>query len=742
MIIKKLTIKNFRSYYGEKQFVFSKKLNLILGSNGDGKTTFFEALNWVLTPTEAAKHNREAEVRLESLVSAKMFRDLPNDGDSSETVSVSIEIEYDAGKFTNNRIIERGFTVKKKAGKAEISNAYHDAFTCRSGSKGQRIPLLRTVLETESAFPAVIKKYHLFKGEDKLNIFENKETLQNLIDLYSDVKDIVPFRSFANFAEATAKRAISNSKTKASSKANDLKRVSKEIENLETMIEEYKSRLATLNKEHAEAEDKLVGFKEDMAAIQKINELLEKQKGWKKEIDLCKKRIDENYGHLLLDSQWVLMGFTPILEEYNRKLNSFMLSKQNIEREYVKKQEEEFDKQKTLKAKTELEKIAWKMNDVDKMQYMLRTHRCAICGTEAKEGSLPYDFIKQRIHDVIELLTPKPTDQKVVLEKYFKFENIEELKKMGEKLADEESRIHVDMDGIPSAINHQFEENEKWRIGIAEREERMTKSKKKIAQLNASSTSGKNLLDIANDMDSINELYEQKESSSIERTRLLQIAIPRAKESLTAKLAEQKKLMKETGTDSVYDVYDFFRKLTIAIEETEEATTESLLNNLSRNANVFLRQLNVDDFTGVIRIYMNKGVLSIDLQDRNGKIITNPNTSLLTTMHISILLAISELTKDSQKAEYPLIFDAPTSSFDEGKDKSFYDCLNANIDKQCIVVTKSFLYKDEASGEYEIDKKALNKLNCKKFRIKKLSENFDKLDIATIDTQVEEIKEA
>lgn len=742
MIIKKLTIKNFRSYYGEKQFVFSKKLNLILGSNGDGKTTFFEALNWVLTPTAAAKNNRETEVRLESLVSAKMFRDLPNDGESAESVSVSIEIEYDAGKFTNNRIIERGFTVKKKTGKAEISGAYHEAYTCKSGGKGQKIALLSTVLETESAFPAVIKKYHLFKGEDKLNIFDNKETLQNLLDLYSDVKDIVPFRRFASFGEIMAKRAVNNSKTKASTHAGALKKVSKEIEDLETMIEEYKSRLAVLNKEHAEAEDKLVGYKEDMAAIQKINELLEKQKGWKKEIGICQKRIKEDYGRMLLDSQWILMGFAPILEEYNRKMTSFMLSKQNIEKEYEKQQEDEFDKQKTEKAKTELEKIAWKMNDVEKMKYMLHTHRCAICGTEAQEGSLPYDFIKQRIHDVIELLTPKPTDKKIELKKYFQSENIEELKKMGEKLADVESRIHVDMEGIPSAITHQFEENEKWRIGIAEREERMTKSKKKIAQLNASSTSGKNLLDIANDMDSINELYDQKESSGIERNRLLQIAIPKAKQSLEAKRAEQKKLMKATGTDSVYDVYDFFRKLTIAIEETEESTTESLLNNLSRNANVFLRQLNVDDFTGVIRIYMNKGELCIDLQDRNGKIISNPNTSLLTTMHISILLAISELTKDSQKAEYPLIFDAPTSSFDEGKDKSFYDCLNANIDKQCIVVTKSFLYKDEVTGEYEIDKKALNKLNCKKFRIKKLSDDFDKLDIATIDTQVEEIKEA
>lgn len=739
MIIKKLTICNFRSYYGVKEFAFSNKLNLILGSNGDGKTTFFEALNWVLTPTEAAKQNKEADVKLESLISAKMWRNLP-DGESDK-VYVSIEITYEAGKFTKNKIIERCFTVTKKAGRADISNVYHDSFDCRGGRKDKKDIMLRGVLETDAAFPAVIKKYHLFKGEDKLNIFDNKETLQNLLDLYSDVKDIVPFKQFANYAEKMAEKAMGTNKAKATKQAQDLDRVNKEIVRLTKELEKHETRLSSTKKEYEDAEAKLEGLKDDMASINKIRELQDKQKDWKREIGVLQRRIDEEYGRMLLDSQWILMGFAPILDEYNRKLSSFLTSKQNIEEDYKKKQEEEFDKAKTEKAKTELEKIAWKMNDVEKMKYMLHTHRCAICGTEAVEGSITYDFIKQRIHDVIELLTPKPTDKQVELKRYFSADNIEDLKKMGEKLADEESKTHVDIEGIPNAIQTKFDQNQKWRDGIAERDNLLERTNKKIAQLNASSISGVNLLEFANDIESVNQWYEQREASGVERNKLLQVTIPKVKEELQKKREEQKKLMKATGNDSLYDVFTFFRHFCNAVESTEESTTEELLKNLSKNANLFLSQLNVDDFTGVIRIYMHNGNLTIDLQDRNGKIITNPNTSLLTTMHISILLAISELTKESRKAEYPLIFDAPTSSFDEGKDKSFYDCLNANIDKQCIVVTKSFLYKDANTGEYMIDSEALKKLNCKKFRIKKLSDGFDKLDIATIDTQVTEIKE-
>lgn len=741
MKIKKLTICNFRSYYGEKVFVFGDRLNLILGSNGDGKTTFFTALNWVLTPKEAAKENKEEEESLDSMISAKLARNL-QEGETGH-VYVSIEIAYDTDKLSKRKIVERGFTVTKKAGKVSPSGEYHDAFDCKGGEKGKKEMLLRSVFEDEAAFPAVLKKYHLFKGEDKLNIFDNKDTLQNLLDLYADVKGFVPFKQFAKYAEEMAEKALGASKAKLTSQARALEKIADEIKKLENNLSHKEDGLRDTKKAYEEADKKIDALKDDIAAIKKINELQEKQKEWKRHKKGFGLKIDEEYGRMLLDRQWILMGFQPILDEYNRKMSSFLISKQNIEKEHEKKQEEELDRQKTAKAKTELEKIAWKMQDVEKMKYMLHTHRCAICGTEAVEGSVTYDFIKQRIHDVIELLTPKPTDKEVEFEKYFSYDNIEELKKMGEKLADEDSKTHVDIEGIPNAIKAKFDDNKNWRDGIAERDELIEKAEKKIIRLNANSVSGVSLLEFANDMGTVNEWYEQRESASLDRSEL-QKNITEIKETLKKKREEQQKLMKATGNDSLYDVFQFFRCFGEAVKGAESTTIENLLKTLSKNANVYLAKLNVDDFTGIIRIYMDgNDNLTIDLQDRNEKIITNPNTSLLTTMHISILLSIAELAKESSEnaPDYPLVFDAPTSSFDEGKDKSFYSCLNEKVDKQCIVVTKSYLYKNTDSGEYEIDYKALGNLNCKKYRIRKLAYDFDKLDIATIDIQVKEIKE-
>ena len=51
MIIKNITIENFRSYYGVKSMDIGDGLTLIIGANGDGKTTFFEALEWLFDTT-------------------------------------------------------------------------------------------------------------------------------------------------------------------------------------------------------------------------------------------------------------------------------------------------------------------------------------------------------------------------------------------------------------------------------------------------------------------------------------------------------------------------------------------------------------------------------------------------------------------------------------------------------------------------------------------------------------------
>ena len=71
MIINKITIRNFRSYYGDNTFEFKDGLTLIIGDNGDGKTTFFEALEWLFNTSGT-------EDKTEKIISARRKRELFN----------------------------------------------------------------------------------------------------------------------------------------------------------------------------------------------------------------------------------------------------------------------------------------------------------------------------------------------------------------------------------------------------------------------------------------------------------------------------------------------------------------------------------------------------------------------------------------------------------------------------------------------------------------------------------------
>ena len=731
MQIKKLIIYNFRSFYGRKEFSFTKNLNLILGSNGDGKTTFFDAINWVLTPDYAPKSDDDKIPEDSTLVSAKMFSEL-RVGESG-LVMVSLELRNNSGAW---RIVERTLKVTKSSdGEMRIAERSHKAFQL-IGDRRKEMLSVKDLFEKENAFPAIIKKYHIFKGEDKLNIFTDKTTLQTLIDMFSEIKDLEPFKQFAKYAKETSEKVMFGSREKANKQNAKIAAIHRDIVSLSKQLETAEYDLAKTKKDYNEAKEHIDAIDNDYSIIHEAAKLEKEVVQIESEIERLYDKIDEEYSIKLLDNLWILMGFEPILKEYNRKLESLSYSKNNIESEYRKKQEDEFSKVRIAMAKTELEKIAWNYSDIDKMKYMLHTHRCAYCGSEAPEGSITYDFIRQRINDVIDLLTPKPEDKRPEIKRYFSARNIEELKELGLSL----SHTGKDISGITDEIESVVHENEEIRDLIVRKKARLEAVKKHIGDLYASSSTGENLKEYVTNITVVNRWHEQKQASAIKMDRLLTKTIPELKEQIKKKREEQKKNAKISGDNPMLMANEFFSLFSNAIENTEETTYEEFLDRLAKEANVFLAQLNVDDFTGIIKIYLDRfNDLQIELQDKNGQIITNPNTSLLTTMHISILFAISELTKENRNAEYPLIFDAPTSSFDEGKDKTFYECLNSHVNKQCIVVTKSYLYKDD-NGEYVTDNNALDRLNCRKYRIRKKT-GFDKLDITTIDTLVEEIKE-
>lgn len=160
---------------------------------------------------------------------------------------------------------------------------------------------------------------------------------------------------------------------------------------------------------------------------------------------------------------------------------------------------------------------------------------------------------------------------------------------------------------------------------------------------------------------------------------------------------------------------------------------------LSEKTNEYFKLLNENDFRGEIRIRQTANdSAEIRLFSSNGTYIKDPGGAQETTMYMSLLFAISGLTTLKKEENYPLIFDAPTSSFEDFKENVFYNIID-KIDKQCIIVTKDLLEVDKKTGHKTLNTEKIESMTCSVYRIEKKA-GYDQEDLSTIRTIITPIK--
>ncbi len=730
MIIKKLTIKNFRSYCGEQSFEFSDRLNLILGANGDGKTTLFDAIQWVF-----ATDGSRSDLVASSLVSQKFFASLPPSGMGEVKVSAYMK------HANKNYIVERSFLVTKGTdNKMVLSDYKHIGYTSIPGVARKTSPA-QDIIEKRGLFPAVIKKYCLFKGESELNIFKDQTTLINLINLFSDVKDFDPYKDFSAYAEGLADQARKRASAKDVANAAKAEEIKNKITNKEVTLNGLKERLKDWRQSYSDYETWIAELANSRDTIELVHGLQETIKTKKADKENRERDLDENYSIKLLDDYWILYGFMPILEAYASKAQKISEERERLQDEYNYEQQKKRAKIDAKKeAIEEIEKdfssLPWFIPDLKTMQEMLNEHRCKVCGTAAPIGSDAYNFMKARLDEAIQKKKGDVIKEEKVDNDYkplYKYEFINKLRQHSMSLYSYDSQI----ERLGNVIKDKIEENDKIHGNIDEITSKINECENKINEIIAQSASGVDIDNYYSLFTNLNNWSKNKEETS-KKIDDAQRRIPELKEEIEKLNKDYSKYISKEG-QMYADMYTFFSLLSKSLDRAESSSFSEFLEKLEKEANKYISILNVDDFSGYIEIYDNgNGKVLLQLVDKNKRVVKNPNTSLETTMHISILLAISELTKKERDNEYPLIFDAPTSTFDEGKDSDFYACLNNNVEKQCIVVTKSFLNRNE-NGEFEMDEERLRKFNCPIYRIKK-NENLDKKDLSTIETIVEPYK--
>ncbi|WP_028910788.1 AAA family ATPase [Prevotella sp. AGR2160] len=730
MIFKKLNIKNFRSYYGENEFEFREKgLTLIVGGNGDGKTTFFEALQWLFNTTIYSQDT--------SLVNfSEMRKSKMEVGDTAE-VSVTLDFFHDGEKrIQKSFIISR---VKDDNKGKPVFKAGALSFLGFNSDGVERVPVDGGgEVMVKRYYDSFIRRFSLFKGESTLNVFNDPTALQKLVDTFSNVKE---FDKMVDMTDEFEKKSNRQYLTECASD----KKVSKEAKFLETQLDNVTNNIQDLKKDIKNKQeslnlytDRLSKLEQDEESADKfkdISDLLENKEKEARRLRALSERT--NFNTALLDKLWILCDYPKVLNEFKQKAAALSKEKRRQSNEFIAQKNKELGK---LEAQEEIlgelangaTPLPWYLPNEETMEEMIKDGICKVCGRPVEKGSEAYEFMLHKLNDYKEHVKAKALKQekeKIIKdEELFKSNFIEELHNLSISLG---GNREEEVANITNEISDEIDFVAKRREDLKKVEQEIQDAKDEKARLlikvGASEESFKK------SFADIKGIFTQKEEAG---KRLVELSdemkhLQDQQKDLEAQLnALDPSNSQVKRFRDVHHVFDLIAK---AFRKAKDQNLRDFLNGLESKANEYLERLSVVDFHGRVHIYQKiDGQMSIQLLSSNGTEIVKKSGSQETLLYISILFAIRDFTQNKREEAYPLIFDAATSSFGDEKEDDFYSIFNG-IENQCIIATKDFI----DHGHLKMDD--LNKIIGTVYQISK-AEGYDKENLASIRTVVTKIK--
>lgn len=726
MILKTIKIQNFRSYYGVNEFALSKGLTLIIGGNGDGKTTFFEALEWLFDTT--------IENKKESHISEKRKSELEI-GESDE-LSVSITFEHDGEK----ELIKK-FVFEKTVGDKLFIRDYSFIGFENVGSERRSI---NGKMMLENCFDSVIRKYCMFKGESELNVFDDgKEALRTLVETFSGIKQ---FDTLVEYTENFEQKSLNvvNQELKNDKKTSvRAKELDAQLLTVNRNIQDCKNDLKNQESAISSYSEKLRLLEENQETSELYQSIQERLKALSEKRTKLTALSSCDYNSSLLDEYWILRAFPSIIDEYQAKISAFSKEKRKLDKLENERRAKAKGAEEALKKLSDTVNsfvpLPWNLPDEKTMQEMIDDEVCKVCGRPAPKGSEAYEFMVRKLNEYLahaqQQASISTTEDKKETP-LFVNSYIDELHNRQIRLSGDTeawiSSISTEIIDKLDLINARKSELEKVKKDIQDVEDERTR----ILVQNPNLTP--EILD--KDFKDLKGYFAAKGRAE---TRVVELKskleqFEREKENIQSEISKLEPT--NTMTQVAQRVHTALEQIMKSFKRAKDRNVTEFLSMLEDESNNYLKQLNENDFYGIIRIVKTiEDSATINLYSENGSLITNPGGAMKTTMYMSVLFAISKITTLRREQDYPLIFDAPTSSFEDAKENVFYNVID-KIDKQCIIVTKDLLKTNENTGAKELDDEKIRQLTCSVYRIKK-APNYNEKDLSTINTIVELIKE-
>ena len=714
MIIKKITIQNYLCYFGVKEFELSNGLNIILGENGEGKTKFYEALDWLFNGDHRG---------LEKLVSAKALAEVEINEQFPVRVSITVE------QCDEKKTISKSF-IAKKISEGQCSTLNYSVEGIEETKTGERSQVDGNLL-LERVFPATIRRYSLFKGEAELNIFKNDDALINLINSFSSAKYYEKYSEKGKFLREKAEKAVDDATRSDDKNQKEYKRLEAEIARLQNERNKINLFINSTEDQITKAQENILEAEKyvtNAEALETINERINKIEN---QISNISSKIDENYTTALFDQNWILVNFENIHHEFSKKVTELGSKKREMQTAFDR--EVGFKKgKKQMKSELLNNAIPLPVGVPSKahMEEMIKDQICKVCNRPAKKGSVEYNFMLSRLEEYLKSQEPEEVtdDEDKVL---FKNDYTNRLFNLGVSHEDNLSKLR----GVRNSIKDLFEFNKERKEELEELQEKLEKEFTEREKIIGSSTIG------AEKLSSVLKNYNAWQKDLSGYVRDLNFNKNRLKEKddeLNEIKVEKENIDIKAANNFLLKTREILRDIETIFNDTKERMFDEFIEKLQTKSNSIFDKINVESFTGIIvfnkKKVSGKVVVKIELQEADGRTFYMPNQSLLTSMHISILFAISELATELREESYPMIFDAPTSSFGETKTSQFLNLIFENTNQKILLI-KDFLAINEKSKKLAV-KKEFGDVNRHKAFWILLERPFDRKDLKTLNTQV------
>ena len=564
----------------------------------------------------------------------------------------------------------------------------------------------------------------------------NKDALLNLVNALSDFRTLDAYVDIAKEAYTRHNRVV-DSRTRKNQKAQ------REYDRLKFQRDDYMykiSRLTSANKTHEEElfqiqkrmEDN-IAFVESGPQLQKINSKIYNLEKEKTELQLKLSKVS-NFTVDLFDEKWLLMSFNEIQDEFEKRVSLLSREKRKLTKEFDEKQGIIKGKKEILDELTKTETplpIGTPTQEI--MEEMLDEEICKVCNREAPKGSEAYEYMQKRLSDFLQHLQPE-LEEKELEDVAFKNEFIEELRSMSSEMKKKRSRLNNET--LRKDINDTYEHIDHLLDRITEKKSAIEKQEAEREKIiNKSNAGEETILDAAMAIREFNveiPRLQNKISQNKDEVEAQKINLKETQEKID-------KINLEEGLESENLKTRILRDLKIITQEVKEEVFDGFISELEVKSNEYYKKFGEasSGFTGAIQIRRfgdTNGIQIKTVDSSSEQDITHTlSSSTVTSVNISILMAISALSSENKGQALPMVFDAPTSEFDLLKSIEFYRLCRENFE-QSIIMTKDFL-EDLGDRKFLVGDN-FNKIAKDKAFWVKLDGKINPEEMQTVDSQI------